>query len=323
MGAGDLTLGDLRAIVSQFPDAPKWWLGDWGNSGAERFGITPEEAVTLANAAAHELRPDWYRGSLLLPAGTTVDATSLQLPSEMTKEDWARLGGFLARMHNEADPSLLPRRLKFKFDDLYPADDLLSEWLATISMAANDLIAVHVLMAETDDDSLRWYFFRAAVGHFYEVARQLEDTEDLPEVQAFIASLPQPARESYKKVLSLFKANKAQLSNMRNAVFHYPSLMNPQKRDELRANHDLPVILREVAEHKTQVRMGRLKDVRFEYADELTARFVVRKVGTVQNFEKLQEVVREAIQEFMRFMNPALDEHVTRRQQAGSDLTFE
>lgn len=292
-------------------------------AAAERFGITPEEAVALANAAANELRPDWYRGSLPLPAGTRVDSTSLRLPADITKEGWARLGGFLARMHNEADPSLLPRRLKFKFEDLYPADDLLSEWLATISMAANDLIAAHVLMADTDDDSLRWYFFRAAVGHFYEVARQLEDTEGLPEVQAFVASLPQPARESYEKVLSLFKANKAQLSNMRNAVFHYPSLMNPQKRDELRANRDLPIILRAVAKDETLVRMGQLKNVRFEYADELTAQLVVRKVGTVQNYEKLQAVVREAIQEFMRFMNPALDEHITRRQQAGADLTFE
>ena len=321
--ADEFTLGDLRAIASEHPDAPKWWLGDWANKGAERFDITPEQAVDLANAAAHELRPDWYRGSLLLPAGTRADATSLRLPPEMPKEDWARLGGFLARMHDEADPSLLPRKLKFKFQDLYPADDLLSEWLATISMAANDLIAVHVLMAETEDDSLRWYFFRAAVGHFYEVAKHMEDTEALPEIQTFVASLPQPARVSYEKVLSLFKDNKAQLSNMRNVVFHYPSLMNPQQRGELRANRDLPTILQQVAEQQTVVRMGRLKDVRFEYADELTARLVIRKVGTVQNYEKLQDTVREAVQEFMRFMNPALDEHVTRRQQAGANLTFE
>jgi hypothetical protein len=65
------------------------------------------------------------------------------------------------------------------FGDIYPPDDLLSEWLATIAMAANDLIAVHGLMAEAEDDSLRWYYFRPAVGHFYEAAKHLDETEDL------------------------------------------------------------------------------------------------------------------------------------------------
>jgi hypothetical protein len=33
--------------------------------------------------------------------------------------------------------------------------------------------------------------------------------------------------------------------------------------------------------------------------------------------------VRDGVQAFMRFMNPALDEHVIRRQRAGAAVTFE
>ncbi len=317
------TLGELREISNAHPDAPKWWLGDWANEGTRRFGVTVEEAVEAGNAAARAISRDVYRGSLELPVAVEADATSIRLPIEITREQWEQLGGFLGRVHDEVQPSALARKAVFKFGDVYPADDLLSESLATISMAANDLIAVHVLMADTDDDSPRWYYFRAAVGHFYEVAKHLDETESVPEVKKFVASLPQPACEAHGKVLALFRTHKALISNLRNSVFHYPSMMNPRQPGVLRSSRPLPAILRMAAGHVSHVRLGRLKDARMVFADELTVGLAVRSVGTHQNLDKVRETAEEGVQEFMRFMNPALDEHVVRRQRAGIAVTFE
>jgi hypothetical protein len=66
-----------------------------------------------------------------------------------------------------------------------------------------------------------------------------------------------------------------------------------------------------------------MKDARMVFADELTIGLAVRSVGTLENLVKLQETVREGVQEFIRFMNPALDEHTIRRQRAGAVVTFE
>lgn len=317
------TLGELREISHRHRDAPKWWLGDWANEGTRRFGVTIEHAVEVRNAAALAITPDLHRGSLELPVAVEADVTSLRLPDDITREEWEHVGGFLGRVHDEVEPSALARKAVFKIGQVYPADDPLSEWLATISMAANDLIAVHVLMAETDDDSLRWYFFRAAAGHFYEAAKHLDETENVPEIKTFVASLPQPAREAHERVLALFRPHKTLISNLRNSVFHYPSMMNPQQPGVLRTARRLPAILRMAADHESHVRLGRLKDARMVFADELSIGLAVRAVGTPQNLEKLQDAVREGVQAFMRFMNPALDEHTIRRQRAGAVVTFE
>ncbi len=182
------TLGDLRAVTFEHPDAPKWWFGDWANAGASRFGVPPEDAYEAATIAAQAIAHQVYRGSLELPVAIVADATSLQLPDELTGDAWESLGGFLIWVHNEIEPSEIGKKLVFKFGEMYPADDLISEWLATIAMAANDLITVNVQMAETDDDSLRWYYFRAAAGHFHEVAKHLDETQRVPEVDEFAYS---------------------------------------------------------------------------------------------------------------------------------------
>lgn len=317
------TLAGLREISYVYPDAPKFWLGDWANEGTRRFGVTVARAVDAGNAAARSISSDVYRASLELPVAVDADATSIRFPDQITREQWELLGGFFAHVHDEVKPSALARKAVFKIGDIYPADDVLSEWLATIAMAANDLIAVHVLITETEDDSLRWYFSRAAIGHFYEAAKHLDETEGVPEIKNFVASLPRPAREAYERLLALFRPNRAQISKLRNLVFHYPSMMNPQQHDVLRASRSLPPILRMAANHVSHARLGRLKEARFVFADELTIGLIVRSVGTPQNLEKLQKVVQEGVQEFMQFMNPALDEHVIRRQRAGAVVKFE
>jgi len=46
-------------------------------------------------------------------------------------------------------------KITFTFSDIFPSDDLLSEWLLTISMAANDLVTVHDRMEKDQDDEAR------------------------------------------------------------------------------------------------------------------------------------------------------------------------
>ena len=317
------TLAGLREISYKHPDAPKWWLGDWANDGTRRFGITVARTVEVGNAAARKISSDSYRGSLELPVAVEADAVSLRLPDEITQEQWELLGGFLTHVHDEVERSAHRRQAVFKIGDIYPAGDMLSEWLVTIAMAANDLIAVHVQMTEAEDDSLRWYFSRAAIGHFYEAAKHLDETEGVQEIKNFVASLPKPAREAYERVLALFRPNRKKMAKLRNLVFHYPSMMNREQPDVLRASRSLPPILRKAANHVSHIRLGRLKEARFVFADELTIGLVVREVGTPRNLEKLQEIVEEGVQEFIEFMNLALEEHVIRRQRAGAVVTFE
>jgi hypothetical protein len=69
-------------------------------------------------------------------------------------------------------------------------------------------------------------------------------------------------------------------------------------------------------------RFGRFKDARLVYADYLTLLLAIRNVGTETNAEKLLDTVREAIQAFMRFINPALDEQTIRKQQAGAQIEY-
>lgn len=320
------TVADLQIIVSEHPDAPLWWIGDWANEGERRFAIHLDDAVKTANAAARELRSMVTSPSnVTLPRGVKADAVSLRLPDNLPRRDWERVGGIITAVRTIQKLAAVPfptQLARFRFGEVFVADDLLSEWLATIAMAANDLITLTMLSHSTKDPRVQWYHFRARVAHFYEVSKHLEETAELSVVKEFIASLPEPAQTAYETVLTIFKKDKALLSNVRQSVFHYPSLMDPGKPKVLRSNRLLPPVLRRVASQATSVRMGQLKDARYLFADDLTIGVVIRSVGGERNFAKLVTSITDGIHAFMRFMNPALDAHVRLRQEAGATVTY-
>jgi hypothetical protein len=96
------TMNDLVAVAAEFPDAAKWWLGDWVNEGEKRFGLTVEEAheISLTNAVlvgALSAQRD-------LPREIQADATSLTLPPDLTRKEWEQLGGVLVVVHQGIKP---------------------------------------------------------------------------------------------------------------------------------------------------------------------------------------------------------------------------
>jgi hypothetical protein len=141
------TVAELQFIASEHPDAPKWWIGDWANEGERRFAVGLEEAVKVADAAATELRSMVTSPShVALPRGVEADAVSLRFPDDLPRAEWERLGGIVVAINalQELVAAPIPTHLaRFRFGEVFPADDLLSEWLVTIAMAANDLITLH------------------------------------------------------------------------------------------------------------------------------------------------------------------------------------
>jgi hypothetical protein len=94
------TVRDLIVIAAEFPDAPKWWLGDWVNAGQERFSVSDEEAFSTGKAAASMFRAT-RDDDAELPEGVGIDATSAVFAAEVTKDEWTRVGGVFFALHDE------------------------------------------------------------------------------------------------------------------------------------------------------------------------------------------------------------------------------
>jgi hypothetical protein len=320
------TVGDLQSIAADHPDAPRWWIGDWANEGERRFGVTLEEAVDVANREARDLRAMVTSPShVKLPARVKADAISLKLPATLSRGEWERLGGIVAAVEaieRTTTASPVTGLARFRLDEVFPADDLVSEWLATIAMGANDLIMLTVLTHQVSDPRAQWYYFRGQAAHFYEIAKHLHDTAELPEIKAFVGSLPERAQEAYGVVVRIFKAEKPLLRNLRQTAFHYPSLLNPERSTAPHSRRALQSVLHEHGAQQTAVRLGRLKDARFLFADDLTLGLAVWMVGGESNLIKLNDAIADGIHAFMKFMNPALSVHIEAREAGGAKIEY-
>jgi hypothetical protein len=319
-----VTITDLREIIVAHPDAAKWWIGDWLNEGAARYGLGTEEAIAIASAEATAIRSDRADpATIVIPHGVRPDSISLGPTPELSRSDWERLGGIVVVLHDQAEVRERTLTARFKFGEVFPADQILSEWLAAISMAANDLITVHSNLADADEVSVRWYYLRASAGHYYEAAQHLNRTAEEPAIKAFVASLPEAARDSYERTLELFRSNEPQISKMRQYAFHYPQIVNPRQSGALLAARPLIDVLKQGQNYDTSMRLGKVRESRLTYADELTIGLVARQVGGPTNLERLNETIAEAVEALMRFINPALEEHFLRMGQAGAKVTYE
>ena len=86
----------------------------------------------------------------------------------------------------------------FKFGEMFPPDDPLSEWAATVALAFNDLSLVHDRLGDDEAVPHRWlYWLRLGIAHFAEAADFVRETETIPAVAEFIDSLPAKAQEHH------------------------------------------------------------------------------------------------------------------------------
>jgi hypothetical protein len=96
-------------------------------------------------------------------------------------------------------------RTGFVFGEVFPPDDLLGEWVATLAVAFNDLALVHDrIEADHQIPHRFFYWLRLAIAHFYEAAKYLDATADVDQDKRFVATLPTEAQEQYATCLGRF-----------------------------------------------------------------------------------------------------------------------
>ena len=103
----------------------------------------------------------------------------------------------------------------------------MSEWVATLALAFNDIAYVHTQLAATYAKPAHEYFYllRMALSHFHEAAKFLDDTKAIPEVAAYVDSLRKEARELHADCIERYNRRKNTLGPIRNlSGFHYPEL---------------------------------------------------------------------------------------------------
>lgn len=202
---------------------------------------------------------------------------------------------------------------KFRVGDLVQPKDELSLYLANLAMAFNDLVFTNVKMDEATASWERFYWSRLAFAHFSEVMLYLEEKRGDPDVADFIARLSKEAQESYGEALRSYDENRGVLNRLRNeTVFHYPKGKSAKAISKAieRAQDDEGVAGSEKSD--------KVKDARMFFADDLLARMVFNAAGgSEEAYVHLVERLAEAVRDFMRFTNAALDQLFVERLHSG------
>jgi hypothetical protein len=207
-----------------------------------------------------------------------------------------------------------------------PADDPVSVWLTTLSLAFGDMQIVHVYLVEGHDklskgmsEATLFYGYRLASAHYREAAKlcRLARARSQPEIRKFYASLPEEVRRHLEDALRAYDSFGNHMRSLRNGLFHYP-YPDGYKPDGGGARPGqerwdaLAAVIHAAREHPMTTRPGKLRDSRFNWADDLAAEIVASTVGGVDCFAKVVEASADSVTGLMRFINTAVDERMVR-----------
>jgi len=209
--------------------------------------------------------------------------------------------------------------LKFRMGDAFPSNDVLSEWIATLALAFNDLSLVATrYVADTDTAYKSFYWNRLLISHFAEAALYLHKTKDIGEVAEFVASLPDEAQDNYRKALAACEAHERELHAIRSHVFHYPELriVEGQKRRRL-----MQRVLDDHQDTETMMKLGKVSEARSLFADDIAAEVFQINSGGEEKLHEVHDAISKATTPLTRFINAALDEYFVRRGQQGLGFT--
>lgn len=205
-------------------------------------------------------------------------------------------------------------RIGFVFSMVFPPDDLLSEWVATLALAFNDLSLVHTRIEEDHATPHKFfYWLRLAIAHFYEAGKFLDETSAIPEVAEFVAGLSPEAQGYFETCLTHHRERATPTLRLRNqAAFHYPTL-SPD-----RANRPMKKVLESLSGETGQIDRGgsdTVRGSRLLFADDVVSRFFVQASGGEDALATVHPDIEAGITAFMRFTNAALDEWFFRAQE--------
>jgi len=216
------------------------------------------------------------------------------------------------------DPPTAMARHRFRFEQVFPADDVLAEWVATLALAFNDLSLVRMQMGKDEEPKHRWlYWFRLGIAHFAEAASYLRDTSEIPEIAEFIASLPEDIREHHRKCLECYTKHEKVIERIRSeAGFHYPEL---EIREGQRRKRTMQKVLGALSENRGEIVGETIGEARLLFADDVVSTLVGRAItgelnpDDVEDLDVLGQVaveIEEGIGAFVKFVNGVLERYL-------------
>jgi hypothetical protein len=202
---------------------------------------------------------------------------------------------------------------------VFPADDLLSEWLATLALAFNDLSLVNENLVEDHEILHRFfYWLRLAIAHFFEAGKFLDATAEVAEVEAFIATLPTEAQDHYRTCLEKYRSQETPVQRLRNqALAHYPRLQ------PCRARRPMSRALGELTGESGEILKsdeGTIRGSRMLFADDIAGRFFIDATGGLAEIEQIHRDIVDAMMAFGHFVNMALDQWFVDRRKLGAEF---
>jgi hypothetical protein len=207
---------------------------------------------------------------------------------------------------------------KFRMGDVFDADDPLSIWIATLSVAFNDAVHSSNKVQAADEDLWKhFYEWRVAISHFNEACRHLERGQDIVEVVRFLEA-EGDLKKRFEEVLSQYEALRVVANRIRNeAAFHYPGE---------RGKKAIARVVRMVADEDgffgEHGKSTKIRDTRQRYADFLVAGLVIEACGAAEDaYEKTMDRFGEAMAAFGLFANAALVAYFWRHRHAIRPVT--
>lgn len=212
------------------------------------------------------------------------------------------------RPGDEVDPGDV---LGFRFGDVLPPTHPVAEWLIVVAASFNDLSFVYDHLERSYDEPHEYlYWLRLGVAHFTEAALHLAKSKEDPAVKTYVESFPADVQERYERCLAIFEERRKELFLIRNALFHYRLIVNGE-----RVIHEA---LKALENDRTTFRIGKIKESRLFFADDVAAAIFTRSVGVPwkdvtedemqKHVEEAQLRIHEAVAAYMRFANPILAE---------------
>jgi hypothetical protein len=151
-----------------------------------------------------------------------------------------------------------------------------------------------------DEPGVRLLFARQQFAYYHEATNFLVHFESNPKVAAWISELDASTLKHYRNVMALRNEQGDRLKAHRNTTFHYP-----------KAKKEIAKALRGAAGDEGTVTVGKKAgSVRFDFADEVSAQWVVENRDLVKALGKariaLGEFTSAAVETYLNALAPGI-----------------
>ena len=200
-------------------------------------------------------------------------------------------------------------RLHFRIGDVFPHEDVVSEFLTGLCMVVNDVTLTMRHMDRTYEtpggqSGVNTYYLYLTCAYYREAAKFLAKRLKDAAVASFLEDLPPNGRAQLETVKESFTPWDASfvrdvLIPVRNVVFHY----TPRSPSEMQS------CLERVSDGKSHIELGEgtYLDTRYAFADAVLATYVAKKWGdSVSELTYVMERIGELVLALTYFAHEAV-----------------